>query len=398
MKPGGLSDSCAEPYLQYYTLEAYEGFEGEDTFDTDAVDVLTVHQAKGLEWPVVFLPALVEGRFPSSMAGRQEEWLLPKSVFGPEAQRRYEGSETDERRLFYVAMTRARDMLYLSRFRRIKNRRSPSPFLTEVADKDPSDASSLLLPQPYSGTSGAEQDQPTFSFSDISAYESCPFSYRLSTLLGFQPQLAAELGYGKAIHHILRRLADLVRQNRALPSDQEIASLFQEEFYLPFANRFAFEKLHAAAKGLVSKYLSAYSADLFRIWVTERPFELHLENGVVSGRADVILDREDGREGSMAIVDYKTSTRGDSDPYHFQLGIYAAAGRSEGIDIRAAYVHDLAKGDRVPVPVAETNTAAARTRAQNAVTEISSRSFPAKAGRHCFSCDVRHVCRHGPTK
>jgi hypothetical protein len=74
-------------YLQHYALDAYEDFEGEDTFDLDAVEVLTVHQAKGLEWPVVFVPSLVQNRFPSKRAGQAQDWLLPASVF-PAATRR----------------------------------------------------------------------------------------------------------------------------------------------------------------------------------------------------------------------------------------------------------------------------------------------------------------------
>ena len=65
-------------YLQFYALDAYEDFEGEDTFDLDAVDILTVHQAKGLEWPVVFLPALVDGRFPSK--SRKAAGLADSSI------------------------------------------------------------------------------------------------------------------------------------------------------------------------------------------------------------------------------------------------------------------------------------------------------------------------------
>ncbi len=94
-------------FLQYYSLDAYEDFGGEDTFDLDAVDLLTIHQAKGLEWPVVFVPCLVNGRFPSKRTGEQQSWLIPESIFTDEIQKRYEGSENDERRLFYVAMTRA---------------------------------------------------------------------------------------------------------------------------------------------------------------------------------------------------------------------------------------------------------------------------------------------------
>ena len=70
-------------YLQYYALDAYEDFEGEDTFDLDTVDILTVHQAKGLEWPVVFLPGLVQRRFPSQYAGKPPKggWLIPDAFF-----------------------------------------------------------------------------------------------------------------------------------------------------------------------------------------------------------------------------------------------------------------------------------------------------------------------------
>jgi DNA helicase-2/ATP-dependent DNA helicase PcrA len=73
----------------------------------------------------VFVPSLTTSRFPSVRTGRTSAWLVPRHLFGPE---RYEGSDADERRLFYVAMTRARDWLSLSRHERIaKNRRLPIP-------------------------------------------------------------------------------------------------------------------------------------------------------------------------------------------------------------------------------------------------------------------------------
>jgi len=85
----------------------------------------------------------------------------------------------------------------------------------------------------------------------VATYENCPLSYRLSNVLGFQPQLVAELGYGKAIHHILRRLADHVRIEERLPSAAEIESMLNSEFYLPFAHAAAFAKLREATQSLV---------------------------------------------------------------------------------------------------------------------------------------------------
>ena len=68
-------------YLLHYARDAYEDFAGEEALDVDAVHILTIHQAKGLEWPVVFMPALVDGRFPSRLSGRPQSWLLPEEVF-----------------------------------------------------------------------------------------------------------------------------------------------------------------------------------------------------------------------------------------------------------------------------------------------------------------------------
>jgi DNA helicase-2/ATP-dependent DNA helicase PcrA len=89
-------------YISFYAQNDYDAFEGEPGFGLDAVTVSTVHAAKGLEWPVVFVPAMSARRFPSAKTGSARDWLIPRSTF-PAA--RYEGCDADERRLFYVAMT-----------------------------------------------------------------------------------------------------------------------------------------------------------------------------------------------------------------------------------------------------------------------------------------------------
>lgn len=361
------------------------------------MDVLTIHQAKGLEWPVVFVPCLEASRFPSRYTGQPQEWLIPDSLLPAEARQRYEGTETDERRLFYVAMTRARDMLYLSWFRRKKNRFRPSPFLVDAAGEVPGEFATLPLPPPFVPGEEEEAEKPAFAFSDIAVYENCPLAYRLGALLGFQPQLVAELGYGKAIHHLLRQIAETVRDSGKLPSQDELAGLFAGEFYLPYAHQAVYERLREAAENLVGRYLRDYSEDLFRTWQTERPFELHLDRGVISGRADVILDGEGGESGSLALVDYKTATDPKSDDvYAFQLAIYAAAGLGEGLKVRAAYVHDLAAGKRDSVSVSQGEIRAARERANGLVQGITGRRFDAKPEKsRCSQCDVRFLCQHG---
>jgi DNA helicase-2/ATP-dependent DNA helicase PcrA len=383
-------------FLQYYALDAYEDFEGEETFDLDAVDILTVHQAKGLEWPVVFLPCLVQGRFPSKYAGEAQEWLISETAFPPQARRRYEGGEAEERRLFYVALTRAKDMLYLSRFRKKQNRFQASPLLVEVAGGDPPVSHHLPLPGPFVPAPDEPEEQPTISFSELALYEGCPLRFRFSSSLGFQPQLVTELGYGRAIHHILRRVADLTKAQERLPTATEVAAVFGEAFYLPFANNAAFDHLLRRARALVDKYLAEYSDDLLRVWETERAFELHLERGIVNGRADVILDREGGKVGRLAIVDYKTANDPKTDDiFAFQLAIYASAGRGEGLEVDAAYLHILKEGERRGVPVDSVAVKVARKRADLLIEGIGGGEFPARPeSSKCRSCDVRAICQH----
>jgi DNA helicase-2/ATP-dependent DNA helicase PcrA len=382
-------------YLQYYALDAYEDFEGEETFDYDAVDILTVHQAKGLEWPVVFLPALVSGRFPSRYAGRAQDWLIPECVFTPDARARYQGGEMEERRLFYVALTRARDMLYLSCFQKINNNFQPSPFLVEVAG-EPKVQKKLPLPDPFTPPADERDDLPTITFSELAHYEDCPLRFRYSTSLGFQPQLVTELGYGRAIHHILRHIAEETVRTTKVPTAKKIDEIFEKEFYLPFANTPAFDQLFRQARALVDTYIAKHSDDLLRIWQTERPFELHLQGGIVSGRADVILDREGDTAGHLAIVDYKTANDTRSDDIHgFQLAIYAAAGRGEGLNVKAAYLHALKASARRPIPVDNPAVKKARTRALALIESISEGEYPARPEKaKCTGCDMRAICKH----
>lgn len=116
-------------YIVNYAQGAYDGFDGEAGYALDAVDLTTVHRAKGLEWSAVFVPSMTEGRFPSPKTGRHQRWLVPRDRF---AAARYEGSDADERRLFYVAMTRARDWLSISRHKRVNVRATgASPYYRE---------------------------------------------------------------------------------------------------------------------------------------------------------------------------------------------------------------------------------------------------------------------------
>ena len=377
-------------HIQNWALGTFEGFDGEDSLTLDAVDLTTVHQSKGLEWPIVFVPCVSDKRFPSSKTGQAQTWLVPQHLF---SKVRYEGTENDERRLFYVAISRARDWLSVSTHDTPASRAvQPSPFIRHLAGGDPPYVRSFGLPQPASGQN-AREDLLYLTFSELASYRSCALAYRLRQLIGFQPPLVPELGYGRAVHHVLRHIAEFTRTHDRPPNGIEVGAILDSHFYLPASTKPAHVAMKAAAQRLVSRYISTYGEELHHVWAVERPFELHLNSAVIRGRADVILEQRDGTTSSLAIVDYKTAEAND-DTFERQLQVYADAGRREGLDIRAAYVHDLKAGDRVAIDIRPAVIDSAEQELLSLVSRLCARDFSPAPGTACGSCDVKRICRH----
>ena len=381
-------------YLVYWARDAYEEFAGENHADLDAVDIVTVHGAKGLEWPIVFLPALVKGRFPSSRAGQPQDWMLPDEVFPASVRSRYEGGDAEERRLFYVALTRARDTAYLSCFQKRARKFEPSPYLLEVVN-GPLLTGELPLPPPPEAANTAETSPLKVSFSDIARVAECGHAWRLGATFGFQAELSPELGYGKAVHHVLRQVAERARAEGAVPSREALSKLLDAEMYVPFASAAAFQTMRSAAARVVAGYVAKFGADLLHIWAVERPFTLHVPDGVIAGRADVVLGAE-GHPDGLDVVDYKVA----SDPrrevlYRLQLAVYAAAGRAEGLDVGGAYLHELRDELRHEVDVSAPVTSAAVRQVSELVGRVRRGDLPpVPTPTRCGLCDFRKVCAH----
>lgn len=373
--------------LANYAVGSYDDFAGEEDLIQDGVALGTVHGAKGLEWPVVFLPSLVTTRFPSSKNGQQQDW--PPSLIGRFDRSRYEGTDADERRLFYVAITRARDAVLLSSFSKIggNKNRGASRYYDYLVKEFTHDG----VPTSVSGKSSGTLPELAITYSELAAFETCPRSYLLKSELGFMPTIQAELGYGNAVHHTMRVLAERTKATGALPTTAQIDQILDSEFFLPYANKPGHKEMREKARRLVQRYVADHPGDLLRTWATERPFELYLDGAVISGRADVIYDEHDGQIGRLAIVDYKTSTGGQIEP--LQLQIYTDAGRREGLDVAAAFIHDLGTTRRHDVTVDRGTIAKAESRALATVDQLRRRRFEPRPERaKCRACDVRSVC------
>ena len=370
--------------LTNYATGNYDDFDGEEDILGDGVALGTIHGAKGLEWPVVFLPSLKKGRFPSDKSGSLKTWLIPRSLFDAG---RYEGSDAEERRLFYVALTRARDWIGLSSHQRVNTQtRQPSPYILEAQ----AIASSGGLPT-NAEPRGVAPTSITVSYSELDAYMECPRSYLLRSELGFMPPVQAEIGYGNAVHHVLRTISEHVKATGAVPDPAAIDGLMDTEFFLPFANKPAHKEMREKARALIQTYVTDNTSELLRTWATERPFELYLDGVVVSGRADVVFDEHDGVVDNLSIVDYKTALGDELKP--LQLQVYADAGRREGLTVGAAFIQDLSATRRHEVSITDADISAAEDKVIEAAQGLKDRDFTPKPDRKkCSFCDVRTIC------
>ena len=380
-------------FILNYASGEFDGFEGEDDVLIDAVDLTTVHSSKGLEWPAVFIPSLTNNRFPSMYSGRTQQWLVPREMFDAP---RYEGGSDDERRLFYVAMTRARDWLSISRHEKVtKAKVAESPYFPSVGRffVSPSEIVTPVL-------KGAipEDADLLISYSDLASFMECGLAYRLRQRLGFKPQLDQAIGYGKSIHHVMRVVANFTQSTGSVPNPTFLNEILDREFFLPNANKVAHRELKDSARKLVTKYINEYGADLHRVWQTEYPFELHLPGVTISGRADVIIDYGQAGETSLTLIDYKTRTSGESE-HDIQLQVYASAGRREGLEVAEAFVHDMVASDRIPVNIQQDAVTEAEAVVVDVAGKIKRREFePSPEKTKCQRCDVRAICAHSASK
>jgi DNA helicase-2/ATP-dependent DNA helicase PcrA len=378
-------------FMNSYAAWAYEEQPAEDIRGVDAVQIMTVHQAKGLEWPVVFLFSTVEGRFPSKMVGRELNWCgIPRDLFDA---RRYEGDLEDERRLFYVAITRARDALVVSYFRRMKKSMSRSQFIDDLDFSVVTALERKRLPSFTVAKLEALDSMLTFSASEITAYLRCPYMFLLRNVYGYQPELDEAIGFGKGVHYCLRRAVELLKRNEELGPITAAVQAVDNEFFMPFAGGDVFENYKKGARRSVLNYAKSFGGDLRQSSEVEYRIEFPIHNATVTGRIDVLGDRE--------VRDYKTLDYREAEgsvsmsEAELQVRLYAAGLKSVGRKVNGGSIAFLSSeaSKVVPVDVGGSHVEKAVKNAESVVASIRNKRFKPNRGEHCGDCDMRDICR-----
>jgi len=383
-------------FLRHHAEHAYpEGWQESAFVTPDAVRIMTVHQAKGLQWPVVFIPQLVKNRFPARGGGGRTAWhLLPAEAFANAA--RYRGGVEDERRLFYVAATRAQKFLHMTWAPHEGNRaaQAPSDFFNEVlaskyVKRRRQDYADRKRLEPKAKASVANV---TLSFSDVKYFFECPYQFKLRILYGFNAPLDEALGFGKSLHDALAEV-----HSRALRGEKidpgEAKALVERHLRAPYAYPALRDLLRGAAEKVVAGYIAKNAAQFNNLEFSEKAIEIPLGDGVsVAGRIDLVR-RVD--TGEVTIVDLKSNDRAQADSvtetqlHTYALGYKELTGRDA--DYVEIYELDQQKQKRRAVDADFIEDVKRDVRA--AAVALRRNELPPKPDKKtCGSCDYCKLC------
>jgi len=393
-----------------------------DWSSTDAVNILTIHSSKGLEFPVVFVVNLVTQRFPSR--DRKEQIPVPTGIIKEELPTGDENLQ-EERRLFYVAMTRARDQLVLTAakfYGEGKRERKLSPFIAEAlgiefvqkklsSHQAVASGQQLTLLEFFNENhlkDDRAKDKPNvaviapityISYSQIQTFNSCPLHYKLKYILNVPTLPSPALSYGVSVHNVLRDFLQLVKSN-SLEKNFDIAGLLRQNWIKTgYSSKSHEQQAYEQAKTTLSKFAKKTLANPPGTIAIEVPFQFWVDKIKVGGRIDRIDRLPDG---GIEIIDYKTGSnvpdqkKVDSD---FQLTFYGLAATSIHDDILPVSpervilsLYYVESDQKITTRRTNEELEIAKQKILDKIQEIEQSDFKCSGGMLCKNCEYKMIC------
>jgi DNA helicase-2/ATP-dependent DNA helicase PcrA len=387
----------------------------------DAVQLMTVHAAKGLEFDHVYVLRLTQRGFPAGERPRVLEFP-PELMKEEQPQASFHIQE--ERRLFYVAVTRARHRLTLNT---VGHKRSkPSPFLddilmdAQIQRRDieqlapppatepavaPEAAPELFEPPKCNARIGSQIGEWAASYrppvaeplqlspSGIDTLESCPQKYLFGRAWGLRSGPAAASSFGSVMHNTIKYFIGELAKGRALQFE-EVQKKFELEWTSSgFEDEYQQQEYKKDGLSQLRAFQASTLASPPMVIAQEKAFELPMENNIVlTGRMDQVNRIAPGEE---EIVDYKTGKPRDEDKTKkdLQLSVYALAAR-EVFDWNPARLtfYNLQTNQAVSAARDDKKLNKVRAEIQEAAADIRAGKFPPKPGFWCKFCDYESIC------
>jgi len=418
-------DPSVKNFLNYLTEMAAAGDEGTlepMSSTTDLVNIMTVHTAKGLEFRQVLLPQMIEGRFPTRRRG--ELLSLPEELIREEPPTG-DFHLQEERRLFYVAVTRARESLFFTSAidygGKMKHR--PSRFLTEAGLI----AENLELPAEAQldfltgnrivaqAEEASKNNRLQYSFSRLSTYTRCPYQYKLKYEIGLPVSGQAAFSFGQSIHTTLQRFYALLKAKSmaiqgslfvptttevVLPALEDLLRIYEQSFVSDwYQNQKQKDAYFQKGKEILRAFYQQNKEQLQAPLALEAAFGLNINGHLIKGRIDR-LDRLP--DGSLEIIDYKTGKGKEKvegeDKDQLLLYQLAASSLPEynnlGRVSRLTYYY-LEANNQVSFLGTEKEIEKLKDKIDQTITQIEKQDFrPSSNEQICQYCDFKDICQY----
>jgi len=300
---------------------------------SNQVRLTTAHRAKGQEWEVVFILHCADKKWSNS--GSRKQFTLPASLLKHTQLDKKDANE-DERRLFYVALTRAKQAVYCCyplSFQRAGRTKTvlKSQFLEELGVQAESETPSNQLTQTDLAESLVTSLRPVVQTRDVSAekaffaqtlktfklsvtalntYLRDPETFILNDLLRIPRAKAAPMVYGTAVHAAMERAYRFFQAEGALPKISKIQGDFQESLKSQVLNEIDFERRLIHGNQALEYYFNNYQTEQPKIIMLEKFFgngasPAMLGDIKLTGRIDRI-DLLEQTSKQVRVIDYKT--------------------------------------------------------------------------------------------
>jgi DNA helicase-2/ATP-dependent DNA helicase PcrA len=400
-------------YLEYF--RAAGGVIPISTGADNAVRLMTAHVAKGLEFNHVFIIRANSNSFPSSY--KEPLVDFPRELQSAGAITLFDDKELcrqEERRLFYVSMTRARDSLTIYARQGRGKDLTPDGFLRDLL-KDASLKSSLrqrralefqtdLFAEAAPALPGSPVTEwlklppasdlgARLSASALQTYEICPLQFKLEREWRIPGEVPAAIEYGATIHRILLAYYASVRAGRTIDDDQLIELFKTDLGGAGIEEKYQHELYERQGIDQLREFLaSCKRMPAPQVVHTEERFEMQIGQAKVVGRIDRI---DQLNNGLVVITDYKTGrakSQEDADR-SLQLSIYALAAHEKwGYRADQIVFYNLEDNSSVVTRRSESQLQECRHEVEEVARKIAAEEFEAKPGFYCTFCAYRSLC------
>lgn len=386
-----------------------------DIRDRNAVNILTVHSSKGLEFKVVFLVNLVSDRFPTRE--RSEKIPLPIEIIKEKLTTETDFHLEEERRLFYVGMTRAKERLFFTAadfYGTGKRAKKISQFVYEALPELNKDGEikksvkQLSLTGVLSSYQDIEEKQEEkqpfkvsyITFSNLQMFDICPLHYKARVIFNIPTPATAVQSFGISLHKTLQNFYKLAQESKTFPKESELLKILNEEWESDgYENKKHEEERFDQAIEIITKFYKKEENINANPIKLEYPFNFTLKNGVkVFGK----IDRIDPRDKGIEIIDYKT---GEDNPkatasHELQLAIYALAATRIKDNVLNRDPKDITlslyflNGDtKKTMNFKNTDLEKLEDELLEKISEIEKSNFKCSGSVLCINCEYKMLCQ-----